>query len=51
MVAAALEPLYAALAKERQGKRTDLKPKANFPAGRRESGGEAREQPGPTCVK
>jgi hypothetical protein len=32
--AAALEPLYAALAKERQGERTDLKSKTNVVAER-----------------
>ena len=41
-VALALEPIYAALAKERQGERTDLKPKANIVADRRQS--KASEQ-------
>jgi hypothetical protein len=37
MVTATLEPLYAAATKERQGERTDLKPKADIVADRRQS--------------
>jgi hypothetical protein len=43
MAPAALEPLYAELAKERQGERTDLKAKANIVADRPQSG-KARDQ-------
>jgi ParB-like chromosome segregation protein Spo0J len=43
-VAAALEPIYAELAKERQGERTDLKVKPNIPADLQESKGGRRRR-------